>query len=382
MGQLSISNIINISVSTANLGLNNYNTSNLGLFTNETPGLSFGTDGFKAYVEPTDVAADFGSSSQTYKMALAVFSQQPNILAGDGQLIVILLEISEDLDAAITRTASLVQYFGVMTNQTVTDMGESQVLAAAAVIQALNKIAFFVSYDEADLVAAYGILYLLMEGGFTQSRGLYYGDDSDSGINALLMMSAYAGRGLSVNFTGSNTTITMNLKTLNTIQPDPSMTQTIYNEAVIAGADIYPSIQGNPAVISNGANKYFDQVYNLLAFVGGLQIAGYNYLAQTGTKVPQTENGMDGLKGAYRGICQQYVINQYLAPGTWTSPTTFGNQVDLYANIQQQGYYIFSQPIGQQAQVDRAARKAPLVQIAVKEAGAIQESDVIIFVNA
>jgi hypothetical protein len=33
-------------------------------------------------------------------------------------------------------------------------------------------------------------------------------------------------------------------------------------------------------------------------------------------------------------------------------------------------------------QVDRAARKAPLVQIALKEAGAVHSSSVVIFVNA
>lgn len=484
MSQINISNIINISVSESNLGLNQYNTSNLGLFTDEVPAMSFGTAGFKAYVDPLSVATDFGSSSKTSQQAAAVFSQQPNILAGNGQLIVLLitppsqtltfngiaasgafiieyesnsstsipfgntasqiqaalqlvpglanvsvtgsiasqslvikmggvygatpsafviptntLETSgstavtitpststpgETIGAAITRTQSLVQYFGIITDETVTQIGSTDVLAAAAIIQALNKIAFWVSYEEADIQTA-GILVDLQTGSLTQNRGLFYGDDSVVsgyvGLNAMLMMAAYASRALSVNFTGSNTTTTMNLKTLVGIQPDPIMTQTIFNEAVTAGADIYPSIQGDPAVISNGANDYFDNVYNLRWFVGALQIAGFNYLAQTGTKVPQTETGMDGLKGAYRNVCQQAVTNQFLAPGSWTSSTTFGNQNLLFQNITQQGYYIYSQPIAQQAQSDRMNRTAPLVQLAVKFAGAIQTSSVTVFVN-
>lgn len=478
--QLALANFINISVSQAQAGVGNFNTSNIGLFSTEDAAETFGTAGFKAYIDPTDVGTDFGTSSRTYQMAVAIFSQQPNILAGGGQLIVILLghatttltfggvaasgtfevtykgnssvainwndtasEIQaklqavpgldsikvtgtisgeslvlddsgiyganptitisnntlatggssavsitpstttagETLSAAITRTAGLVQYFGILITATADEMGQTDVLAAAGTVQALVKMFFIPTFTES-LIQEGGTLYLVMTGLFTQTRGLYYGDNTDYGINAMLFAAAYAGFGLSVDFTGSNTTITMNFKGLNTIQPDPSMTQTIYNEAQAAGTDIYASIQGVPKCVSFGANNFFDQVYNLLAFVAGLQVAGFNYLAEASTKIPQTENGMDGLKGAYRNVCEEFVTNEYLAPGTWTSPTTFGNQNDLYLNIAQRGYYIYSQPVGQQSQTNRAARQAPLVQIAIKQAGAIQSSNIIVNVNA
>lgn len=478
--QLQLSNIINISVLEAQAGIGNFNTSNLAIFTDENAAMTFGDDGFKQYIDPTDVATDFGTGSKTYQMALAIFSQQPNILAGGGQLVVILLGHATDhlvfnavaasgtfkvtfsgtdsaainwndtaaqiqtklravsgleqvvvtgsiasqtvtvelagvygatptltisnntlatggssavgitvtnvtpgetLSAAITRTADLVQYFGVTVTAAADQLGQTDLLAAAAVLQALVKIGFFVTYTEAAILPG-GMIDMLRTGTLTHSRGLYYGDSFDLGINAILFAAAYAGRALSVNFSGSNTTSTMNLKDLSTIQPDPSMTQTIKNEALAAGADIYASIQGVPKVLCFGANKFFDQVYNLLAFVAGLQVAGFNFLAEASTKIPQTENGMDGLKGAYRNVCEQYRNNQYIAPGTWTSPTVFGNPADLILNIGQVGYYIFSQPVGQQSQTDRAARVAPLIQIAIKEAGAIQESDVIVNVNA
>lgn len=487
MSQLNISNIINISVSQPQAGIGNFNTSNLAIFTREVPGMAFGTDGFKLYVDPIEVGTDFGTGSSTYAMALAVFSQQPNILTGGGQLVIILfadtsdvtavqrlsfsaapasgsykltyganttgsiafdataadiqtalrllaglssvtvtgtaathvdvtftgvsgaaslLVVSNDslqtgtpvnvfitvttttagttastetLAAAITRTKDLVQYFGVMESATITAQTEANVLAAAAVLQALVKIGFFVSPVAGDLDSG-EILDELTTGGFTHSRGLYYGDAT--GTAAIVMMASYASRGLSTNFSGSNTTSTMNLKDLSGVQPDPSMTQTLYNKAKAAGADIYASIQGVPKVISFGANRFFDQVYNQLWFVAALQVAGFNFLAQSDTKIPQTEAGMDGLKGAYRNVCEQSGTNQYTAPGRWTSPTIFGNPADLISNIAQRGYYIYSQPISQQSQTDRADRKAPLVQIAIKEAGAIQESDVIVNINA
>ncbi len=375
MAQLQLTNVIVISVSEAQAGASAYNTSNLAIFTTETPDPVF-TSGYKIYLEPVEVGVDFGTDSTTYKMALSVFSQQPNILAGGGYLVIIPFVSSETLDEAITRTATLVQYFGVMSTQIESGADTD---AAAAVIQALNKIAFFVQRDSATIEPG-GLLDDLTTAGYTQSRGLYYGTDTD--LKALTMMAAYAGKALSVNFSGSNTTITMHLKDLTGVQPDPSMTQTLLDKALTAGADTYPSLQGVPKVFCSGANQFYDQVYNLRWFVGALQIAGFNYLAQSSTKLPQTEAGMDGLKGAYRTVCEQAITNQYGAPGSWTSPTTFGNQVDLFQNVAQRGYYIYSGPISQQLQVDREARKAPLVQIALKEAGAIQSSTVIVYVNA
>lgn len=473
MSQLQLTNVIDVSVSQAGVGAGEYNTSNLAIFTDEQYQPSFGTDGYKIYLSPIEVAEDFGSSSNTYKQALAVFSQNPNILAGGGYLVVIpmdveiqdvafgatptagsfrlnygllqtglidfndsaasiqselraipglekvtvtgsipaglvinfygvtgdigLLTVSNNTlvdammaavsvtvtetqaglgpDAAITATVDLVQYFGLMFSSL---LSQSQMLACAAVVQALNKIEFIVSNDPASVDPG-GALDLLRSGGFTQSRGLFYGGTD---IEALVMQASYAGRALSTNFSGSNTTQTMHLKDLQGVQPDASMTQTLLNKCKLAGADTYISLQGIPKVFCSGENSFFDQVYNLQWFVGALQIAGFNALAQVGTKIPQTEQGMAILKSSYRAVCEQAVTNAYSAAGKWTSPTTFGNLEDFYANISQIGYYIYSIPVAQQLPTDRAARIAPLVQIALKEAGAIHSSNVIVNVNA
>lgn len=371
--QLQLSNVIQISVSQTATGLSSFNSSNLAIFTDETPDPVFSSE-YKIYLEPTEVGNDFGTESATYQMALAVFSQNPNILLPGGYLVVIPFESSETLAAAITRTQDLVQYFGLMSTQIET---ESDLLAAAAVIQALNKIGFFVQTSSATIEPG-GTLDLLATGGFTQSRGLFYGGTTQAALN---FQAAYASRGLSTVFSGSNTTLTMHLKQLAGIQPDPSMTQTLLNKAQDAGADCYVSLQGFSCVFCSGENSFFDQIYNLQAFAGALQVAGFNYLAAASTKIPQTENGMDGLKGAYRAVCDQFVSNQYLAPGQWNSPTTFGNQDDFFQNIRQFGYYIYSTPIALQSQADRASRSAPLVQIAAKEAGAIHSSTVLVIVN-
>jgi|SRR6185312_1743504 len=478
MGQLAISNIINVSVSQISSGANAYNTSNLALFTDEAPNLgTFGNLGYAIYVSPTQVGIDFGTASSTYAMALAVFSQQPNILNGNGQLIIILLKNSkqnlafsgiaasgtfeitstngstaainwddtaseiqtklqavtgqsewivtgsiasqslniqcastygavtlftisanslmtsapaaititvtstqagETIQAAITRTQGLVNYFGVMVNETLSVIGQTDLLAAAAVIQSLLLIGFFVSNQEADIQSG-GMIDLLATGSLDHTRGLYYGDST--ALNDLIFLASYASLGLSTNFTGSNTTQTLNLKQLVGVQPDLTLTQTIYNLAVAAGADTYPSWQGTPGISSTGANTFYDQVYGTLWFAGAVQIAEFNYLATTNTKIPQTEAGMDGLKTSARGVCQQAVTNGFVAPGTWNSATIFGDPSKFILNISQFGYYIFSTPIAQQSQSDRDDRLSPLAQIAIKLAGAIQKGNTIVYIN-
>lgn len=476
--QLSLANFINVSVATLQQGISAYNTSNLALFTREAYAASFGTNGYKIYLSPTGVATDFGTSSNTYAMAVAAFSQQPNILAGQGYLVVIPFlavaqnqkiaitfpgtpasgawaityngnptaslaynisaaalqtalrlvsglssatvtgsvaagfaidsavsgignpftitsntlvdslsvavnpvvtvtqpgSTAETLDQAIIRMQPVVQFFGIMSAEIPSQI---VMLAAAALIQTLNKIGFFVSVTAADVAPA-GMLDLLRSGGLTQSRGLFYDDVLATGLT---FMAAYASLGLSTNFNGSLTTQTLNLKTLATIQPDPNIDQTLLTKCVTAGVDTYASYQGVAKIACQGANDFFDNQYNLQWLAGALLVAYFNALAQVNTKIPQTENGMNLVKGALRNVMEQAVSNQFLAPGAWTSTTMFGNVTDLVLNVAQRGYYIFSSPIATQLAAVRAARVAPLIQIAAKYAGAIQSGSVVVNIN-
>ena len=84
---LEITNVINVSVSETPIGLGAYKVNNIALFTKETPVPNDFGD-YAAYVSAKAVGEDFGVNSTTYKMAVAGFSQQPNILAGGGTLFV------------------------------------------------------------------------------------------------------------------------------------------------------------------------------------------------------------------------------------------------------------------------------------------------------
>jgi hypothetical protein len=374
--QLDITNVVNISVSAAPKGIGEYNVNNIGLFSDETPASSFGQDGYKIYLNAREVGIDFGTTSKTYKQAVAVFSQSPNILNGNGYLVVITLNSEEALLDAVIRASSLVQFFGILTTKAIT---AQELTDAANYAQSINKI-LFAANNTAAYIASDGTFDLIRQAGLTHTRCFVY--LSDNITDAQTACAAYAGRALSTYFNGSNTTQTMHLKDLIGILPDPNLTQTQLNLAQSAGVDCYVSIAGVPKVFASGANEFFDEVYNLCWFVGALEVAGFNVLATVSTKVPQTEAGMDILKGAYREVCGRAVRNAYLAPGAWNSPDRFGDPEAMLRTIEESGFYIYSLPVNQQAQPEREARQAPLIQIAAKQAGAIHKTNVLIYINA
>lgn len=373
---LSLSNIINVTVLGAQTGLSLPIINTAALFSTEAPLSSLGAD-YKIYKSATDVITDFGSGSKAAAIATAFFAQNPNVLTTGGYLVIVPMVTSptaETVLEAIARTMDQVYYFGVLLDQ---------VLAAtpfgnlATYVQTLDKVWFAYSTTAADIDSS-GLFDDVRTASQTHTRCVMH---LGSATLAMTMAAAYAGRSLSTAFDGSNTTQTMHMKSLAGITGDTAMTQTLLNKAIAAGCDVYPNIASTAMVFSTGANQFFDEIYNELWFKMALQVAGYNYLRQTNSKVPQTEVGMDGLKNAYRQVCDQAVRCGFLGRGSWTSADSFGDREALFRCISDVGYYIYSSPVSTQATADRNARKAPLIQIAAKSAGAIHSSDVIVSVN-
>ena len=390
MANLSLKNVISVTLVPTATGLSEFNTANLLLYSTEEPKVTANfTEDYRVYRNPSAVAEDFGTEGLTYQMAVSVFSQAPNILSNSGALIIALKDGSETQVEAFNRLKETVLFCGWMTTDTIAndvlanfDGGDESSSASTtsstlsrAVNAENNKINFVVSNVESDIEGAFtGIQGATL----TKTRCLYYGGTA---TEAKIMMAAYASRAMSTIFEASLTTQTMHLKPLVGVVADPTMTETLLGKCEQAGVDIYASIEGVACVFSNGKNGFFDEVFNELWFVNAIQVAGFNYLRQTGTKIPQTERGMDGLKNAYTQVCVRGINNGFLAPGSWTSPDTFGNPDTLKRNIESSGFYVYSTPIAQQAKADREARKAPLVQIAIKTAGAIHSTNVMIYVN-
>ena len=286
----------------------------------------------------------------------------------------------ETLSEAVTRLAGLIYFEGVLTTRALT---EEEAIAACSTIQGMqNRIFPVPASNTSALAASTGLFSKIMSN--TNCKPLLYtlGDDDEAAaLNSRLFAAAYLSRGFSVNYSGSNTTITMNLKDLTGLQADTNINETILSQAAAVGADCF--VEGLAKVMSNSQNgTYFDQVTNRIWFVNTIQREVFNVLATTRTKVPQTDAGLESIVKAIRNVCVQAVTNGMLAPGEWNSADFFGNQEDFLRNIREFGYFIHHQPVAEQAQSEREERRAPLFQIAAKEAGAVHSASIVIYIEA
>ena len=373
---LPLSTVVNVSVASIPQGLSNYSLGNLLLVSNDGIPASWGTGTYGIYYSPDQVLTDFGGTAETYLQAIAVFSQQPNPLSNNGCLIVYpgQTNVKTAFDTIGTLGTAFPFFSGIIS--TIAVSGSSTMLALANDVQAYqDKILFLSSATVGDIASGFTGIQSATD---YNTRCLYYGGTAQQ---ARLFAAAYASRLLGTNLSGSNTAITMQFKNLTTITPDETITSTLLASCVTAGVDVYIDVAGIPMVYSTGANKFVDSVYNLIWLVDSLKVAAFNCLQGVANKVPQTEDGMNLFKSSLKLICTQAVVNGYVAPGTWTSATTFGVLGDFISNILQYGYYIYSQPISQQNTANRAARQAPLVQIACKEAGSIHSCSILVYIN-
>ena len=379
MTDLSISNIVNISLSATPRGAGAFSLSNIALISVDQPLTPFST-GYKTYLNPTEVGTDFGTSSTTFTLVNDMFSQSPSFLSGGGYLVIIprlTTPTLEGLPEAITRSNALINYFGILSTKVEAD---ATTLVAAAIVQPLRKM-LFVGSKVATAFTTGGIAGQVTSASYYKTRILGRLVDTVTDLAVVRFCAAYASRLLSTVFSGNNTTSTMHMKDMIGITADTGMSDSILVNAKAQGVDTYPSFFGIPKVFSTKGNQFADNVYNREWLLATLELSGFNFLSTLPTKLPQTEKGMDAFKGAYELVLRAGVTNAYIAPGEWTLPTTFGDPEIFRTNIRTKGYYVYSAPISSQSSTDRSDRKAPVVQIAYKLAGAVHSGDVLVYIN-
>lgn len=266
---------------------------------------------------------------------------------------------------------ALINFKGLCFTDLVTD-GEVPTVAAWA--KANQKLIYNVFSGSAYLaVSMSNPVWVVKTSGQTNFRMLY----SKSGNR--LMAASYMARTHTVNFNAENSAITMNLKELSV--PTESYSQTEIDAAKRVGLDIYTTIKDTAVVLTSPANDFVDNVYNIIAFVDAVQTDMFNLLKATGTKIAQTTPGVNKLVAQGEKTTRGFVRAGVFAPGTWSSPDTFGNINTFNRNIEQFGFYWLAGLLKDQPQVDRQQRKSPVLQAAVKNAGAFHSVDIIINFN-
>lgn len=188
------------------------------------------------------------------------------------------------------------------------------------------------------------------------------------------------GRAFTVDFTAQNSTITLKFKQEPGVAAE-TLTESQAAALTAKNCNVFINYNNATAIIQQGVmcnGFYFDEVHGLDWLQNQAQTNIFNALYTSPTKIPQTDAGINVLVTTMDSTCEAGVNNGLIAPGVWTGPA-----VGALASGQTlaKGYYNYAAPISTQSSADRAARKAPVIQCAIKLAGAVHFANVIINVN-
>lgn len=269
------------------------------------------------------------------------------------------------------RSKKFIFYEAIITTEQET---KDNIEVLAGLIQSQNKVALFVFND---LEKALEICESIKNKSYTKTRILYYGDSEYCNQ----FMAGYISKALSIDFNGNNTVYNLHIKEIVGIEADKTIDDDVLNQLKSMGVDCYVNIKGLGCIFTSGENDFIDNVIFKNWLKNSLEVAGFNCL-RTANVVPQTEKGMDTLKTSYQSVLEQAKIIGYVNGGEWNLPIIIGDNETVFKNnIRNFGYYIYSIPVAQQTRADRERRKATAISIGVKTSGAINSSDVLVYVN-
>ncbi|CAQ83659.1 MULTISPECIES: DUF3383 domain-containing protein [Photorhabdus] len=194
------------------------------------------------------------------------------------------------------------------------------------------------------------------------------------------IVASLMGRMFTVNFNGNNTTITLKFKQEPAVTAE-NLTATQANALKKKNGNVFVKYNNDTAIIQEGVmanGDFIDERHGLDWLQNYVQNNLYNLLYTSTSKIPQTDEGVTRLMTNVEQSLAQAVMNGLIAHGVWGGdPIGALNTGETLTK----GYYVYAPPIATQAQADREARKVPVIQCAIKLAGAVHYADVIINVN-
>ena len=254
---------------------------------------------------------------------------------------------------------------------------DAEVLAVAAYIEGagLAHIYGVTTQNTAALDSAQttDIAYQLKTLGYKRTFVQYSSSDAHAAASIF-------GRAFTVDFNGSNTTLTIKFKQ----EPGVAAESLTASQAAALKAkrcNVFVKYNNDTSIIQEGVmtnGYFFDEVHGTDWLQNDVQTAIYNLLYTSATKIPQTDAGINIILATISQRLEQAVANGLVAPGVWNAAGFGGlKQGDTLSS----GYYVYAPPIATQSQANREARKAPSIQCAIKLAGAVHFVDVLLNVN-
>lgn len=199
-----------------------------------------------------------------------------------------------------------------------------------------------------------------------------------SSQNAYAAISGFA-RLLTVDYSGSNTAITLKFKQEPGVVAE-NINDTQWQNLKTKGVNVFANYDNDTAILQEGtmsSGVFADQIGFADWFATTAQTAVWNRL-YTGTRIPQTDDGMHELKAATEQVCVQAGRNGYIAAGTWQ---TEGFGTLEYGDFMPTGFYVYQGLVADQDEADRGQRIATPQQVALKLAGAVHSVNIAVTIN-
>jgi len=336
----------------------------------------------RLYSSADDIGDDFGVDSQEYAAAVIWFSQQPQptqiyvgrwvktLGTGENGEVETLLQA---VNALMDYNSWYGLHLAVPEDDYPTD---ADIISVAAAIQAATTSRIFglTTAEPETLVAATttDLSSKLKAAGYGRTFIQY------STSSRYAALSAFA-RGFTVDYTASNTTITLKFKQQPGVTYETLSTSQA-NNLEAKNCNVYVYYENDTAILEQGVmsnGDFFDERHGLDWLQNAVQTADFNTLYTSTTKIPQTDSGTTTRIANIEAVLDKAVNNGLFAPGIWT-----GGPVGQLANgdALTKGYYLFAESVDEQLQTDREARKGVPIQVAGKLAGAVHYGSVAITV--
>jgi len=199
-----------------------------------------------------------------------------------------------------------------------------------------------------------------------------------SSFNPYASMSMF-GRAATVNFNGSQTTLTLMFKNEPLVQAE-TLTETQAASLAAKNCNVFVQYNNDTSILQHGvmaSGEWFDTIHGTDWLQNALQTQVWNLLLLY-PKVQQTDAGVTSLIASMTVVAEQARTNGLVAHGQWNGSEFGGLKTGDYLDT---GYYFYAPSVDSQIQSERSARKAPVIQCAIKLAGAIHHVDVVVQVN-
>lgn len=344
-----VDNIIDIDliISAAGIGVADFSTAFIFAdIVNDVPlDEYFAADEYRDYSSLTELSEDFATDSEVYRMAARWFAQIPS----PNTVTVWAWDSAADSALEVANKANNVAWrYWYFFPKAVTDVEANSIALANFGDAETHGIPITISdakaIDPQDSTDLGSVLKAL------GNRHVFVGYKDPASI-ATDPTQAYAMIQLAAAFNkfnpeGFRTAITAEYQVLPGVSGD-DLTTTAYNALKAKNLVFFTKVElqgsiDNSRVINSKSmssfGEYIDDVVNLDILKNRLQVNGYNYIANPGTKRPLTPRGYAGLLDTQDHTCKQFYNNGVLGESLYTDPSTGEEQLAKY------GYVFFSSP--------------------------------------